>query len=669
MSGSTDITFSTTTTATVSADRLKRRAEKHQLKADAIASQYDRLEELHKSGKISAYVHQLRKSKLELAAKLRAGASGNSDRAEARRTRAEAYRSREATALAQKALTFSPTRNMHIAELTALTSPIVPHTFSYFGKKVSLLFRHQMTPEQKKMVSDAVVACYGHCCDACITRAAFFCTLSGIDRSHFDPAAVCMHESSVYDLAKMLSALADTVTQSTPCGIYFVKHGQTFLGDYLPQEGSCGEILFHHFAIPIVAGSTSDKEVKIEMIEKGLDTLLFQSTIFADLVARMKRQGRSSLDLFTSVCNTSTYGEKTFGHATRWMMKIVEGGSSSVENFIRHIFDAGLSYVGLMNVDCTLRHTADQILTILEDPLTKSFDGLSKLLAQRADPYAYRRTTVAPTEGQLKMAVDALAGFLAQIMTIEYAKTLPGYTSFESSGLGSIGSTGPVSGVTGSLIQDMLQKTQSLKLSQSTSFADRMKAKIGPEVMRQTIRSLATMEAFLAFMKEHPGATVVLKSGGHEGYHATCTFGKDADGKEKVGLADYMPGYIWGFGGCSLGYSYGNRLIKGVMHTKTSLHDNYVFISGPTKETFSVSSGCFFPEFLHSSITRTCGSTFEALKSKHASVVSIPDGPLMAGMGFSVADKASKLYMPAVLSIAIDGVSESCTLTHARPTA
>jgi hypothetical protein len=541
---------------------------------------------------------------------------------------------------------------------------IEPYVFPYFGSDVAILFAHTYLSEDEKAIADAVTHCFGHRCNACIKRAQYLSTLSGVGRSRFNPAARCPAESPVNNLAHILTKLADEITQRQICGVYIVPHGQKFVGNFNPHDGSRGDHKFLHFAMATTKASS--KNAKIEMLQKGLDTLLFQSSIFSNLVGRIKNQGVDSLKLFASVCDTSTYGEKTFGHATRWMMKIVEGGSSSVENFIRHIFDAGLSYVGLMNVDCTLRHTADQIITILEDPLTKSFDGLKTLLAQRADPLAYRRTTAPPTEGQLKMALDALKDFRAQVMTVEYAKTLPGYTSFENAVV--------TSDTAGSLIQDMLLKTQSLKISQPTSFAARMKTMVGPELLRNTIRELTTMQSLLAFMKEHPGARLVLESGGSACYHATCTFGKDVNGDEKVGLAEYMPGYIWGFGGCSLGWnglgynSDDDQYIVGVMHTKTSLHNNYVFITAPTRRTFSVSSGCFFPEFMHSSITRTCGSTFEALKKEHAKVMSIPAGQLMAGKGFSVADKSTKLYMPASVRITLDGITEKCTITHESKT-
>ena len=549
---------------------------------------------------------------------------------------------------------YSKQCNTDIGMLTDNSAPIVPHTFSFRGTQAALLFIHPITPEEEQQIADLVVKCFGHRCNACISRSKLFCKLSGKGRSRFDPASTCPEGSPVTDLTKGLSAMADLITQREPSGVYFIPHGQTFVSFHYPHSGSLGEHKFLHFALRVPEGVTCAKALDIEMIQKGLDTLLFQSTIFADLVGRMKRQGLPSLELFTQVCDKSTYGEKTFGHATRWMVKIVKTPGSDLSTLIGHIFEAGLSRVTYTNIDCTLRHTADQILTILEDPDTKSFEGLSKLLAQRADPHAYRRTTAPPTEGQLKVAVDALAGFLAQVMSVEFGKTLPDYTSFEVPEI-----TPQVTSAAGSIIQNMLDRTQRMKVSGSVSFADRMKGKIDPQRLRDEIRGLTTMEAFLAFMKQHPDAKVTRRGGGQACYYATCTFGKD-----KVGLADYMPGYIWGFGGCCFDSFCDAYQVIGVMHTKTSMHDNYVFVTGPTKSKFSVTQGCFFPEFLHSSITRTCGSTFEALKFKHSQVMTIPDGPLMAGFGTSVVDKATKLYMPMTLCISVGDLSESCTLTH-----
>jgi hypothetical protein len=553
---------------------------------------------------------------------------------------------------------YSKQCNTDIGTLTEKSTPIIPHIFH----KVAFLFVHFITPEQEQKIVDLVVKCFGHRCNACIKRAQFFCTLSGKDRSRFDPALTCPQGSFIQDLVKGLSELADTITKTEPVGLYFVPHGQTFVGYLYPHCGTLGDHKFLHFALALPADSTCMKSVNIAMIQKGLYTLLFESTIFVDLIARMKRQGLTSLELFTQVCDKSTYGERVFGHAIRWMIEILKTSDSDLATLIDHILRAGLSYVTYTNIDCTLRHTADQILTILEDPETKSFEGLSKLLAQRADPHAYRRTTAPPTQGQLKVALDAFADFCAQVMPLEFGKTLPGFTSLETPI-----AAPPITTAAGSIIQDMIERTQHLKVSGSVSFADRMKGKVDPLCLRDEIRSLSTIDAFLAFMKKHPSAKVSYLNGETRQmcYFATCTFGKNKDGKDKVGLADYLPGYIWGYNGCNLGYApWDDCKVIGVMHTKTSLHNNYVFILGPTKPKFTLFSGCFFPEFLHSSIAQTCGSTFEALKDKHSQVMTIPDGHLMAGYGTSVSDKATKLLIPTTLSISVDNVTEHCTLTH-----
>jgi hypothetical protein len=125
--------------------------------------------------------------------------------------------------------------------------------------------------------------------------------------------------------------------------------------------------------------------------------------------------------------------------------------------------------------------------------------------------------------------------------------------------------------------------------------------------------------------------------------------------------------YLWSFGGLKIQKS-GFIPISGILQTCVGRYNNIVFcLDNCFDNDVQISGGCFFPEFLATSCTRTCGKAFEDLQPSHKKIIQVPTQiPLAVGHATSIMNLKGELVHKVSLKIIVDSYSGVCTLEREK---
>jgi hypothetical protein len=221
---------------------------------------------------------------------------------------------------------------------------ITPKCFEFYPITLCYLYAHPITSEEKDYVADLITNCFGHRCEECITRAIYFCTLSGQDGSHFDPMKHCPIGSPVLDLVKKLSILAKEITSRKATGMYIILPDLIFLGNFNPHKGKCKK--FFHFTLR-TSKSSSDARLVFEYPKYYKQSfsreIYFDITRFTDVFSRIKKLDVSEIIMQKTACdyiiNTGKKVRKPVKETMSFIDTVYDTADFSVDYIIEYIFE------------------------------------------------------------------------------------------------------------------------------------------------------------------------------------------------------------------------------------------------------------------------------------------------------------------------------------------
>jgi hypothetical protein len=519
------------------------------------------------------------------------------------------------------------------------------------GILIRFLVQHNTVPNAFE------IATRPHNCRECGRRFAFFSNLSGGGIPVFSSVSKFLSD------AIELDSLAEKACLTPPKDILVIQPNDTYLRFKLHAGVSSmdGSPFCHYcFQIPTELRSesseTKGKNRIYDLFSSAVRRYLTSEAdpIISRLIGKILLQGTKSLELLYKTLEEVPYGENTYASAVKWMLAIIEHhpkkDSSALDLFlfkINTISSAGV-YQDAFGAVCPLIHSALHLMDILDE--AGNMNDLKKTLSLRLDPTCYRRTEAPATDWQLKLAKERLGNFRARIMSVAEAQTMKGWFQ--------IADREQKSTCAGDVLADMM------KTKMKKSFADR----VGESSIVEKIRFIKTLDGLKQFLLENPKAQVELNTLGSPDYHGYHAVMVDAEGNHtKFDFIRSDLEYLWSFGGLKIQKS-GFIPISGILQTCVGRYNNIVFcLDNCFDNDVQISGGCFFPEFLATSCTRTCGKAFEDLQPSHKKIIQVPTQiPLAVGHATSIMNLKGELVHKVSLKIIVDSYSGVCTLEREK---
>ena len=279
--------------------------------------------------------------------------------------------------------------------------------------------------------------------------------------------------------------------------------------------------------------------------------------------------------------------------------------------------------------------------------IAQSETAMKKLMEQRMCPTLYQRRVAPPKMGNIQEAEKILGHFSNIIHTLQELRELPNTVTVCDSGESS---GAKEEGITSDVYSSMKASAKKKDPRQGKfNFAARAKSSI---LSPRTLTELMEMIVDGRITKLH------LDTSSHSlTYTARTTLDRD-----KI-----IHPYFWCFLDGNQTRARGKQIVTDITHTKTSSHDNYTFrIEGLERgiysgEDLSSRSNCCFPEFLATSIRRSCGPVFEDFNRRVP--ISVPGGPISLGVGTSVKNASGELY--SVVTVYINDCQTPVNIRYA----
>ena len=343
-----------------------------------------------------------------------------------------------------------------------------------------------------------------------------------------------------------------------------------------------------------------------------------------------------SIEIFIRIANDSTYGEKIIPGA-KWLRMVLgkidlyANGKKTFDHLeakeliplIGDIIFSSQTDSGVI----TDYHQANggNVLGLLQT--AQSEEAMKKIMVQRMCPTSYQRRVAPPKMGNIKEAAKTLGEFTNTIHTLEELRELPNTVTVCDIDGGEAAEEGVTSDVYASLMTSAQKKDPQ---QGKFNFAARAKS---------SVLSPTTLTELMAMIKDGRITKLQLDVSSHSlTYTAKTTLNRDR----------IIHPYLWWYQQETQTKVRGKQVVTDITHTKTSSHDNYTFrIEGLDRKIYGwkdlgSTSNCCFPEFLETSVRRTCGPVFEAFNKRVP--ISVPSGPISLGVGTSVKNSAGELY-------------------------
>lgn len=345
---------------------------------------------------------------------------------------------------------------------------------------------------------------------------------------------------------------------------------------------------------------------------------------------------RDSIEIFIRLAKETTYGEKIIPGA-EWLLMVldkIELHAKGKERFhhlrVRELTALVGDIIFSSRTDSgviTDYHQANggNVLGLLQ--IAQSEEAMKRLMNQRMCPTSYQRRVAPPKMGNIQEAEKILGHFVNFIHTLDELRELPNtVTVCDTTG----GDRAAEVGVTADVYASMKASAKKKDPRQGKfNFAARAKSSI---LSPTTLTELMEMINDGRITKLHLDASSHILT-----YTARTTLDRD-----KI-----IHPYFWCFLDGNQTRARGKQVVTDITHTKTSSHDNYTFrIEGLERGIYSGEdlgsrSNCCFPEFLATSVRRTCGPVFEDFNRRVP--ISVPRGPISLGVGTSVKNASGEL--------------------------
>lgn len=485
-----------------------------------------------------------------------------------------------------------------------------------------------------------------HNCRECGQRYAFFHNLSGLGGEPIFDFNCSDEHATEYE---HLNELARKTCSTKPINILVIKPTDSHLRFKQCAGKSPNGDLFNHYYFGIPDSMRSDVGTSHQLFNAAVHRYLTAETdpIISRLVGKVLAQGDDSIDLLADALSKVAYGN-TYNAAIEWM-RLVLKRHKDIDKKVAHfgfLFNIEAISFASLNRDavgavCPTLHSALHLIDLLDE--VESINELENVLTTRLDPRNYRRKTTEATVGQLTHAAKVLGTFRTRVMTMEDASLQKGWYAIGSK----ITDTSA-----GAVFSDIAARR-----SKARTFAER----VGDDAMKEKISKITSFAALKSFLQDYPNANVTLGDCRFRPVYHLMT----VDVQGVTTKFDYIRDdidYMWGFGGITV-HRTGKKVV-GILHTKTGRFNNFVLcVEGVDSSAINIDSGCFFPEFLSTAYSATCGKAFEELCKNHRSIIEVPKGVQLAiGHGTSVKNSQGDLMDSIPLHIMVGALSGSCTL-------
>lgn len=387
------------------------------------------------------------------------------------------------------------------------------------------------------------------------------------------------------------------------------------------------------------------------------------SGLFCRFMDRLNRQDLHSLNLMKTCLDKAAYGH-IFLPAVLWCEAILTDFKSRSKPWcwfspkekiafaLHHIIRGNLAKDSSGCVSLLFQTAYGNIIDLLED--AKSEDAMTKLCADRLNPENYQRRTAEATPQQVLNAIKSLGDFTNCIMTKEQAEKL--IPEMVTHGIASLTPSEPTSMEPTSSMTGFMAQMAKAKQTHLSSFASRcatpsFASRCDKSSQDVDILSIKTLRDFVKVTRKNPNWKVEIESGRHSvAYVASTTLGNKIIHRHPWAFMTNSSSFC--------GLQSWNEVVSTIpMYEYIEGHKNALFVIKNFRPTTQLGN-CCFPEFLIPEFRRTCGPAFEGLN--RTTKITVPDGPIMVGLGVSAKDLYGTLMTP--INLRVNGIP--ITLTH-----
>lgn len=268
------------------------------------------------------------------------------------------------------------------------------------------------------------------------------------------------------------------------------------------------------------------------------------------------------------------------------------------------------------------------VIPLLDKATSRS--AMVRMLTERVDPRNYQRPTAAPTAGQVQNAISALGDFSNRVMTHDEAAALPYAIRLRSTTAGKATSSSMAT------FKDMLAATRK---KNPAGFAGRC----GPT---STVR-VETVTDLLTALRADPGKRLEVRTRGMpDVYLATTTL-------EPAKLC--VP-HLWAYTGThGAGYfpdEWSEVAVVNPLFEYVTIYKSVFFLPKNVRPPATIGN-CCFPEFLETSLRRTCRTAFEEMNRRLRLAIDKAQGTVAVGVGVCATNERGDLRTP--LTVRLDG--------------